>query len=240
MFDLSRELQNWKVPFRASHLYSREDLNELESHLLDSVEAELENGASQEDAFWMALAKVGDEPTLRRQYQLGWKDLNPIKKFWRLLTKETVGFESSGRKSGYAVARVVSLLVGLVAPFNLFVAIVFLVKGHKIFEFGRPLPEQGVFITLLFGLQGLFSWVPFRRWAGKVTDWMRLIYAAISIYIALLFLFHLPYAYIGLGELIGVLSGSTILSIGPVLWLLQTVSRRPHKVDYEDLLFARD
>ena len=131
-------------------------------------------------------------------------------------------------------------MVGLAAPFYLIVAVVFFVKGHKIIEFGRPLSEQGVFITLLFGMQGLFSWVPFRRWAGKVTDWMRLIYAAISIYIALFFLLHLPYTYIGLGELIGVLSGSTILSIGPVLWLLQIFSRRQHKGDYDDLLFARD
>jgi hypothetical protein len=240
MFDLSRELRNWKVPFRASHLYSSDDLNELEAHLLDTIEAELEDGASQEDAFWMALARVGDEPTLRKQYQLGWKELNPIKKFWRLLTKETTGFETSSRKLGYASARVISLLIGLAAPFYLFVAVVFLVRGLKIIEFGRPVYEQGVFFTLLMGLQGLFSWLPFRRWTGKVSDWMRLIYAAACIYIALVFLLYHPASYTGLGGLVGVLSMSTVFSIGPVLWLLQTVSRRPHKVDYDDLLFARD
>lgn len=236
MFDLNRALQNWMAPFRVSHIYSSDDLMELESHLLDRMEVALKDGASEEDAFWMALEKVGDEPTLRRQYQLGWGELSWVKRFWRLLTNETVGFTSPGRRIGYAVARAVSLLVGLVAPVYLFALLVFLAAGFKLIEFGRPVYEQGMLFTVLWGLQGPFSWLPIRNWTGKISDWMRLGFAVASIFVALVFLLVHPDFHIGSGGLIGVLSISTAFSIGPVLWLLQTVSRGGYRVDYDSLL----
>jgi len=238
MFDMNRELSNWTSPFRASHLYSGDDVAELESHLLDVIESEMRDGSSQEDAFWLALATVGDEPTLRAQFQRGWKDLNPVTRIWRLFTNEAGGFTSRTKKAGYATARVLSLLFGLVASLYLFAGIVFIMKGHKIVDFSRPFLEQGVLFTLLLGGQSVFNWTPFRRWRGKIGDWMRLVFATFTIYAALVHLLYIPNSYSGWSGVFEILATNSIFSLGSALWLAQLFSRREHRIEYDELLFA--
>ncbi len=60
MFDLKTELQKWRKKFSKHESTTLENSEELENHVLDSVDGLKERGLSEEEAFLVAKHRVGD------------------------------------------------------------------------------------------------------------------------------------------------------------------------------------
>jgi hypothetical protein len=239
MFDLNRELRVWRTPFRTSHIYSVGDIEELESHLVDAYEAELERGLSDPDAFWMAVARVGSEGVLRSRYQQRWRTLGTPRRYWRTLIAEATSYYGRRARWVYASARTVTLLVGVLSSIYLYAFGFFLTRGSNIWEFGRPVYEQGVFITLCVGMMSVFTWIPFRPWESRVVDWLRLGYCALIFPLWLIMLSVVPLVYHDPSAFAQLVAFGLLQALGPALWLSQVIIRRHHHPGYEELLSSR-
>lgn len=68
MFDLSKELKNWRTKFAQESGLQRKQLDEIEAHLLDSF-AELSKAQSEEDAFREALKRLGQPEDIAAEYK---------------------------------------------------------------------------------------------------------------------------------------------------------------------------
>ena len=78
MFDLNKAIAGWKERFARQRSCSRDELNELESHLREQVDALVAGGESESDAFATAVDQLG-EPTLvcdefAKNGRLSWLD----------------------------------------------------------------------------------------------------------------------------------------------------------------------
>jgi hypothetical protein len=60
MFDLNQEIDRWKRAFTATKTCSRDELEELESHLREEISAMVAAGHSHEAAFRQSVARLGD------------------------------------------------------------------------------------------------------------------------------------------------------------------------------------
>ncbi|HXT11196.1 MAG TPA: permease prefix domain 1-containing protein [Candidatus Angelobacter sp.] len=58
-FDLNRAIQTWRDNLANSPAFRRENLNELESHLRDSIAALQTRGLSAEEGFLIATRRLG-------------------------------------------------------------------------------------------------------------------------------------------------------------------------------------
>ncbi|NKB72325.1 MAG: hypothetical protein GKR89_35050 [Candidatus Latescibacteria bacterium] len=68
MFHLDRQIDIWRARQSASGLYRGEDIDELEEHLRATIE-ELQAGSlSQEEAFWVALHRLGHTQLLDGEF----------------------------------------------------------------------------------------------------------------------------------------------------------------------------
>lgn len=68
MFHLDSATEDWKKAYGASEAVSVEALDELESHLRDSVETIAKSGFSEEEAFLVATHRLGSAPQLAGEY----------------------------------------------------------------------------------------------------------------------------------------------------------------------------
>ncbi len=57
--DLDTLLRTWEESFKQSHAYTKSDIHELKSHLLDIYDEMLENGLDEEEAFFIASKRLG-------------------------------------------------------------------------------------------------------------------------------------------------------------------------------------
>ena len=60
MFDLNREIAQWRSAISRTGSFLPDELDELESHLLDACESLVRNGVVQQDAFIEAIKQMGD------------------------------------------------------------------------------------------------------------------------------------------------------------------------------------
>lgn len=67
-FDLNRAVKSWRDQFSQSPAFRGENLEELESHLGDSVDALQISGLSTEEAFVIATRRIGREASLEAEY----------------------------------------------------------------------------------------------------------------------------------------------------------------------------
>jgi len=67
-FDLNRAIQRWRENLSQSPAFRRENLDELESHLRDSVIALEARGLSAEEAFMVAETRIGKGGTLEKEF----------------------------------------------------------------------------------------------------------------------------------------------------------------------------
>src|ERR1700744_3695824 len=67
-FDLNRAVQTWRENLAQSPAFERENLNELESHLRDSVTSLQTRGLSPEEAFFVATKRIGQGRVLEREF----------------------------------------------------------------------------------------------------------------------------------------------------------------------------
>ena len=75
MFDLEKEILNWRRRMQAGGIKSPVPLDELESHLRDDVERSIKNGMSAQQAFKAAAGRIGQAGTLRSEFQKNGNDL---------------------------------------------------------------------------------------------------------------------------------------------------------------------
>ena len=67
-FDLNQAIQDWRENLSQSPAIRRENLNELEAHLRDSVAALQTCGLSAEEAFMIATKRIGNESSLANEF----------------------------------------------------------------------------------------------------------------------------------------------------------------------------
>jgi hypothetical protein len=67
-FDLNRAIQRWRADLARSAAYRNENLNDLESHLRDSVDRLRTPQLSDEEAFLIATRRVGNAPRLEQEF----------------------------------------------------------------------------------------------------------------------------------------------------------------------------
>lgn len=68
-FDLNRSIQTWRQTFEVYGMYTLDDLDELESHLLDLIQDKQADGLSIDQAFEASLQQIGTADSLRDMYQ---------------------------------------------------------------------------------------------------------------------------------------------------------------------------
>lgn len=95
-FDLNLAIQRWRENLAQSAAFRSENLNELESHLRDSVTMLQRQGLSDEEAFIVATKRLGNAEPLEKEFvkingQSIW--LNRI--FWMLIGIQLWGLTSS-------------------------------------------------------------------------------------------------------------------------------------------------
>lgn len=68
-FDLNRTIQRWRENLAQSPAFRHENLNELESHLRDSIVALQTSGLSAEEAFTIAVKRIGKQKSLEKEFE---------------------------------------------------------------------------------------------------------------------------------------------------------------------------
>lgn len=68
MFELNQEIEKWKDHLQQTKSLKEDDVQEIKSHLIDSVLDLTENGLSQEEAFFVAKHRIGDVSALNSEY----------------------------------------------------------------------------------------------------------------------------------------------------------------------------
>jgi hypothetical protein len=129
-FDLNRAIQRWREHLAQSPALQRENLDELESHLRDSLAALQANRLSDEEAFMVAVKRIGCGDSLKAEFgkingHLVWLD----RALWLLLGVQLWTFVISmvGTISRSVISRGLILLNydfeahGIVFPVCLFV-----------------------------------------------------------------------------------------------------------------------
>ncbi|HEX5399402.1 MAG TPA: hypothetical protein VFY06_10180, partial [Verrucomicrobiae bacterium] len=67
-FDLNHAVQEWRADLAASPSFRGENLNELESHLCDSIVAWQSRGLSDDEAFLIASRRIGQGSLLELEF----------------------------------------------------------------------------------------------------------------------------------------------------------------------------
>jgi len=69
MFDLDRAVSEWRQQMAAGGVKAADVLDELESHLRDNVDTQVQSGLSVQQAFETALQRMGEATLLRDEFQ---------------------------------------------------------------------------------------------------------------------------------------------------------------------------
>jgi len=108
-FDLNHAIQNWRESLAQSPALRAENLNELESHLRDSIATLQVRGLSTEEAFMVAAKRIGESEGLEREFRKvnkasAWLD----RLLWMLIGIQVWGLTSglidSIARNGFAYA----------------------------------------------------------------------------------------------------------------------------------------
>lgn len=159
-FDLNLAIQRWRENLAQSPAFQSENLNELESHLRDSV-ASLQTGRlSDEEAFLIASRRVGVDKQLETEFgkvngYSVWLD----RISWMLV--------------GWLVWNVVSSFIGAVTSAGL--AFGWKMTNYDIRVNGEALPAILSGLVQLMGLVGglAFCWWLLTRKARKMGNWLQ-------------------------------------------------------------------
>lgn len=109
MFQLEKSLIDWKKKLSDSNSLTSSDIEELESHLLDEIDALKKKTLTEEEAFYVACSRIGSVDLLTSEYSIVNSNFLWIKKFLWLL-------------SGYLM---ISFSEKLVASLTIFIATTF-------------------------------------------------------------------------------------------------------------------
>jgi hypothetical protein len=112
MFDLARAISEWRSDVEFA-LGTGEDVEELEAHLRELIDAEVSLGHLDEAAFTRAITRIGTVADIEREYRSG--EFGLLKSARRILTRSKVGFVRAVDLS------ILAWLAMLIGPFLLFV-----------------------------------------------------------------------------------------------------------------------
>ena len=161
-FDLSRAIRSWRENLAQSPAFRGENLNELESHLRDSITAWQTRGLSAEEAFMVAANRIGKGGVLESEFgkvngMAIWLD----RFFWMLI--------------GYQVWAFISGIIGLITRNALFFGLNGV--GYDLKAHGNILTVSLLTAAYLAGFAGSLAfcwWLFYRkgqrfgRWLGKL------------------------------------------------------------------------
>jgi len=68
MFDLNIQISEWRASILQSESFSKDNVDELESHLCESISQLVQQGLSAEEAFWVGLRRLGDTKALAVEF----------------------------------------------------------------------------------------------------------------------------------------------------------------------------
>ncbi|GFZ32071.1 hypothetical protein CSC2_25970 [Clostridium zeae] len=86
MFQLEKSLSDWKKRLAASNSLTSSDIEELESHLLDEIDALKKKTLTEEEAFYIACSRIGSVDLLTSEYSIVNSNFLWIKKFLWLIS----------------------------------------------------------------------------------------------------------------------------------------------------------
>ena len=68
MFDLEKSITRWREQMLAAGIKTPSPLEELENHLREEIEQQMNSGASEQDIFHSAVEKIGQAHTLETEF----------------------------------------------------------------------------------------------------------------------------------------------------------------------------
>jgi hypothetical protein len=95
MFDLDQAMAEWRRQMLAGGIETPVPLEELESHLCEDVAQQIRSGASPEQAFSVAVERIGGAGELKREFE---KVQDPVerkrKRLWSFIAGEVLVYSS--------------------------------------------------------------------------------------------------------------------------------------------------
>ncbi len=137
-FDLNDAIHRWRENLAGSPAFRAENLDELEAHLRDSVSALAAKGLSDEEAWWVAMRRVGCHEDLHQEYQkLNRKGIWLERAVWIVVGSQLLGI------LGYAssIAANLTICAGILAD----------LRGHALGLVGLIAGPAFIFLLLWRG-----------------------------------------------------------------------------------------
>lgn len=159
-FDLNAAIQLWRENLAQSPAFRIENLNELESHLRDSIAILQAKGLSAEEAFWVASRRAGNEKQLEAEFgKVNGRSVWLDRVFWMLI--------------GWLIWNVVSSFIRTVTSIG--VAFGWKLANYDIRVNGLALPVVLSVFVQLMGIAGgiVFCWWLLTRKARKMGNWLQ-------------------------------------------------------------------
>ena len=121
-FNLENAIANWRRRVEHNRAFLNDDVEELECHLRDYIDAQVERGIPEGWAFAAALSRLGDYGIVEREYRktrwakikhIGMRRQTILAEIIMILNYSKVAFRNLCKHTGYAVINTVGLAVGI-------------------------------------------------------------------------------------------------------------------------------
>ena len=122
MFNLENEIRNWRKNLQRSKDIEASDIAELESHLRDEIDSQIEKGLHEKAAFHTAMGKSAPSDILRQEYESA-KLYERSRPFWHpsrfmpslIWNYLKIALRMFKRQKGYSFINIAGLALGMAA-----------------------------------------------------------------------------------------------------------------------------
>ena len=204
MDSLEKQIDAWRAHLRKSRAITKSDVEELEDHLREQIGSLVDQGLSQDEAFLVAVKRIGAIDALTREFAREHSD-----RLWKQLVLSGEGEHGSAASHGTYGARRLWVALGLAAlaglaikipalfgisfrdqsgesfyPINLSFFTLPFIAAY--FAWDRPLPRPGrIGLALVFAVAALIvNAFPFYPSAGAHTQILTMIHLPIALWLA--------------------------------------------------------